>query len=37
AGEQLRFNGLVIEVLNVSGRRIGKVRIRREPPTPQEQ
>jgi putative hemolysin len=37
AGEQLRFNGLVIEVLDVSGRRIGKVRVRREhPPTPQE-
>jgi CBS domain containing-hemolysin-like protein len=36
AGEQLRFDGLVIQVLNVSGRRIGKVRIRREPPTPQE-
>jgi len=36
AGEQLRFNGLVIEVLNVSGQRIGQVRVRREPPTPQE-
>jgi putative hemolysin len=37
AGEQLRFNGLVIEVLTVSGRRIGQVRVRREhPPTPQE-
>jgi CBS domain containing-hemolysin-like protein len=36
-GEQLRFNGLIIEVLDVSGRRIGKVRVRREhPPTPQE-
>jgi CBS domain containing-hemolysin-like protein len=34
AGEQLRFNGLVIQVLNVSGRRIGKVRVRRESPTP---
>lgn len=37
AGEQLRFNGLAIEVLNVSGRRIGKVRVRHEPPTLQEQ
>jgi len=37
AGEQVRFNGLIIEVLDVSGRRIGKVRVRREhPPTPQE-
>jgi len=36
AGEQLRFNGLIIEVLTVSGRRIGKVRVRRAPPTPQE-
>ena len=36
AGEQLRFNGLIIEVLDVSGRRIGKVRVRHAPPTPQE-
>ena len=36
AGEQLRFAGLVIEVLNVSGRRIGKVRVQREPAAPQE-
>ena len=31
AGEHLHFNGLIIQVLNVSGRRIGKVRVRREP------
>lgn len=36
AGEQLRFNGLIMEVLDVSGRRIGKVRVRRELPAPQE-
>ncbi len=36
AGEQLHFDRLVIEVLNVSGRRIGKVRVRREPATSQE-
>jgi len=36
AGEQLRFAGLVIEVLNVSGRRIGKVRVQRELAAPQE-
>jgi CBS domain containing-hemolysin-like protein len=35
-GEQIKFEGLVIEVLEISGRRIGKVRIRREPPATQE-
>jgi putative hemolysin len=35
AGDQLRFDGLALQVLDVSGRRIGKVRIRREPPTPE--
>jgi putative hemolysin len=33
AGEQLQFGGLSIQVLNVSGRRIGKVRVRRESST----
>jgi len=36
AGEQLRFAGLAIEVLNVSGRRIGKVRVQRESSFSQE-
>jgi len=36
AGEQLHFGEWVIQVLNVSGRRIGKVRARREPSTSQE-
>jgi CBS domain containing-hemolysin-like protein len=36
AGEQLRFDRLVIEVLNVAGRRIGKVRVRRELAASQE-
>ena len=36
AGEQLHFGEWVIQVLNVSGRRIGKVRVRREPSPSQE-
>jgi putative hemolysin len=36
AGEQLHFGEWVIQVLNVSGRRIGKVRVRRERPPSQE-
>jgi putative hemolysin len=34
AGEHLHFNDLIIQVLNVSGRRIGKVRVRRESSAP---
>jgi putative hemolysin len=37
AGDRLNMGQLTIEVLNVSGRRIGQVRIRREPPAPQGQ
>jgi len=34
AGEQLHFEGLIMQVLNVAGRRIGKVRVRHESPAP---
>ncbi len=35
-GEELRYGGLLMQVLDVSGRRIGKVRIQREQPVPEE-